>query len=111
MTWTEILSYDKVSEAIAVELAKSGNLLETLTERIAGVFCWNPKHCAFLYVSSGRGPGALGLKSCAVRKTFLSSLLSTQVGPRPQIICLSNDVIASASLSDWLVATVSDTLA
>ena len=56
-----ILSYDRVTEAIAAELAVERlALLETLAERVVNVFCWNRKRCGPLCGSKSwiavRGP-------------------------------------------------------
>jgi dihydroneopterin aldolase len=109
-----ILSYDKVSEAIAVELAKERlNLLETLAERIAERILLEPQALrVFVRIEKlDRGPGALGVEIVRSAKDFsVEPAEHLQVGPRPQIICLSNDAVASASLSGWLdTLSVSDT--
>ena len=60
-----ILSYDKVTEAIALELAAERvNLLETLAERIAERILLEPQAMrAFVRIEKlDRGPGALGVE-------------------------------------------------
>jgi 7,8-dihydroneopterin aldolase/epimerase/oxygenase len=65
-----ILSYDKITEAIAAELASERlNLLETLAERIAERILGQPQAMrAFVRIEKlDRGPGALGVEIVRAR--------------------------------------------
>ncbi len=101
-----ILSYDKVSEAIATELAKERlNLLETLAERIAERILLEPQALrVFVRIEKlDRGPGALGVEIVRSGNEFsVESAPSQEDGVRPQVICLSNDAIRSDHLPLWL---------
>ena len=61
-----ILSYDRITEAIAAELASERlNLLETLAERVAERILAEPQAMrAFVRIEKlDRGPGALGVRT------------------------------------------------
>ncbi|MGK7653535.1 MULTISPECIES: dihydroneopterin aldolase [unclassified Roseovarius] len=102
-----ILSYDKVTEAIAAELAEERlNLLETLADRIAERILLEPQAVrTFVRVEKlDRGPGALGVE--IVRS--VEDLKTKPVGhhaditPHPHVVYLSNTAIGSPNLSRWL---------
>ncbi len=99
-----ILSYDKVSEAIAYELsAERLNLLETVAERVAERILLEPQAMrVFVRVEKlDRGPGALGVE--IVRERGLSDVPEAEEDtPHPQIVYLSNAAIASTHLSAWI---------
>ena len=101
-----ILSYDKVSEAIAVELAKERfNLLETLAERVAERILFEPQALrAFIRIEKlDRGPGLLGIEIVRSSKDQAQKAGKQKTGGRqPQIVCLSNDAICSVYLKHWL---------
>ncbi|MGB3146414.1 MAG: dihydroneopterin aldolase [Paracoccaceae bacterium] len=92
----DILSYDRLTEAIAAELAVERlNLLETLAERIAARILAEPQALrVFLRVEKlDRGPGALGVE--IVRDLESVAAMGSQVaavggadGPRPIIVWL-----------------------
>ena len=101
-----ILSYDKVSEAIAAELAKERlNLLETLADRIAERILLEPQALrVFVRIEKlDRGPGALGVEIVrSGNEINVEAAPSSEDGARPQIICLSNEAIVSDHLQVWL---------
>lgn len=107
-----ILSYDRVTEAIAHELAAERlNLLETLAERIAERILLEPQAMrAFVRVEKlDRGPGALGVEILRTRRDFgqhLTDLASelAQERPHPRIVYLSNAAIAHEDLTTWIDA-------
>tara|TARA_B100000035_G_scaffold160062_1_gene136463 strand:- start:77 stop:589 length:513 start_codon:yes stop_codon:yes gene_type:complete len=72
-----ILSYDRVTEAITIELnVERLNLLETLAERIADRILIEPQAIrVFVRIEKlDRGPGALVLKLCVLMKRNKSAL-------------------------------------
>lgn len=101
-----ILSYDRVTEAIAAELgAERLNLLETLAERIAERILLEPQALrAFVRIEKlDRGPGALGVE--IVRsKTDVDSTSPerSQERPHPRVVFLSNAAIASDHVAGWI---------
>ncbi|PIE13672.1 MAG: diguanylate cyclase [Rhodobacterales bacterium] len=102
-----ILSYDKVTEAIAFELAAERlNLLETLAERVAERILLEPQaERVFMRIEKlDRGPGALGVE--IVRSTddpvVQAAHLDAEEVPHPEVVYLSNAAIASPHLSGWL---------
>ena len=99
-----ILSYDRVTEAIAHELAEERlNLLETLAERIAERVLLEPQAVrAFVRIEKlDRGPGALGVEIVRSR-TQVHPHLRAGDRPHPRLVYLSNDAIASDNLSGWI---------
>lgn len=109
-----ILSYDRVTEAIAFELAAERlNLLETLAERIAERILLEPQSMrTFVRIEKlDRGPGALGVEIVRTRRDFshhLNALAeeAAQTRPHPRVVYLSNAAIASDRLSDWVDALI-----
>ncbi len=99
-----ILSYDRVTEAIAHELAEERlNLLETLAERIAERILAEPQAMrAFVRVEKlDRGPGALGVE--IVRARAGAALAPPDDDrPHPRLVYLSNAAIGSAHLTGWI---------
>ena len=97
-----ILSYDRVTEAIAAELAAERlNLLETLAERVADRILVEPQATkVFVRIEKlDRGPGALGVE--LVRSGSTQAPDET-AALRPQIVFLSNAAIQSDNLEGWL---------
>lgn len=98
-----ILSYDRITEAIAAELAAERlNLLETLAERICARLLAEPQpERVFLRVEKlDRGPGALGVE--IVRSRDASAADSpTDMPLRPIVAYVPADV-AKPDLSAWL---------
>lgn len=99
-----ILSYDRVTEAIAHELAEERlNLLETLAERIAERILAEPQAVrAFVRVEKlDRGPGALGVEIVRARETAWQAPQGDD-RPHPRLVFLSNAAIASPNLTGWI---------
>ncbi|WP_353472991.1 dihydroneopterin aldolase [Salipiger sp. H15] len=102
-----ILSYDKVTEAIAAELAAERlNLLETLAERIAERILLEPQALrVFVRIEKlDRGPGALGVEIVRARdgEPVGSAQDAARARPHPRVLYLSNAAIADAALPGWL---------
>lgn len=99
-----ILSYDRVTEAIAHELADERlNLLETLAERVAERILLEPQAMrVFVRIEKlDRGPGALGVE--IVRGRDGAALeIEEEEAPQPKLVYLSNAAIASPNLHGWL---------
>ena len=108
-----ILSYDRVTEAIAHELAEERlNLLETLAERVADRILLEPQaERAFVRIEKlDRGSGALGVEIVRARTEAALQTVEAIVEedvPHPAVIYLSNEAISSPRLGaiiDDLVA-------
>ncbi|MEM6890441.1 MAG: dihydroneopterin aldolase [Pseudomonadota bacterium] len=100
-----ILSYDKVAEAIALELAAERlNLLETLAERVAERILLEPQAVrAFVRIEKlDRGPGALGVEIVRSGEAHSGQREEEDAIPRPTIVFLGNAAIASAYLEGWI---------
>lgn len=100
-----ILSYDRVTEAIATELAVERlALLETLAERIAERILLEPQAMrAFVRIEKlDRGPGALGVEIMRARVGSPVTEMVQEDAPLPELVYLSNDAIASPHLKGWL---------
>ena len=100
-----ILSYDRVTEAIAFELADERlNLLETLAERVAERILLEPQAMrVFVRIEKlDRGPGALGVEIMRARDGAPASGLALGDVPHPELVYLSNDAVASPHLKGWL---------
>jgi dihydroneopterin aldolase len=99
-----ILSYDRVTEAIAHELAEERlNLLETLAERIAERILLEPQAMrVFVRIEKlDRGPGALGVEIVRARSAA-EPAPHLEDKPHPQIVFLSNAAIQSPLLKGWI---------
>lgn len=99
-----ILSYDRVTEAIAHELSEERlNLLETLAERVAERILLEPQAMrAFVRIEKlDRGPGALGVEIVRGRDHAPVDTLD-QDRPHPRLMYLSNAAIASPLLAGWI---------
>lgn len=102
-----ILSYDKVTEAIAFELADERlNLLETVAERVADRILAEPQAMrAFVRVEKlDRGPGALGVEIVRSRGTarpVAADAIEEDV-LHPELVFLSNSAIVSPYLGAWI---------
>ncbi|MFP7673527.1 dihydroneopterin aldolase [Marivita sp. S0852] len=101
-----ILSYDRVTEAIAAELAAERlNLLETLAERIAERILLEPQALrAFVRIEKlDRGPGALGVEIVRSRDDLrdLPQDAATE-SPHPRVVYLSNAAIVSEHIGAWI---------
>ncbi|SHH82319.1 dihydroneopterin aldolase [Marivita hallyeonensis] len=101
-----ILSYDRVTEAIATELAAERlNLLETLAERIAERILLEPQALrAFVRIEKlDRGPGALGVEIVRSRSDLTDAAQDqSQERPHPRIVYVSNAAIASEYMHGWI---------
>lgn len=100
-----ILSYDRVTEAIAAELAVERlALLETLAERVAERILLEPQAMrAFVRIEKlDRGPGALGVEIVRARVAAAPGELTPEEAPQPELVYLSNAAIASPHLRGWL---------
>lgn len=99
-----ILSYDKVTEAIAYELAAERlNLLETLAERVAERILHEPQAVrVFVRIEKlDRGPGALGVE-IARSKDQVNHSVEEDEPPHPRLMYLSNAAIESANFKTWI---------
>ena len=99
-----ILSYDRVTEAIAHELAAERlNLLETLAERVAERILAEPQAVrVFVRIEKlDRGPGALGVEIVRARGQVWQPP-DAEDRPHPRLVFLSNAAIASAYLPGWI---------
>lgn len=97
----QILSYDRITEAIAAELAAERlNLLETLAERIARRILVEPQPLrVFLRIEKlDRGPGALGVEIVRSRADFVNLGLDEDA-PHPLIAYLDNATIDAPDLA------------
>ncbi|SFI54730.1 dihydroneopterin aldolase [Celeribacter neptunius] len=112
-----ILSYDRLTEAIHIELeAERLNLLETLAERIADRILLEPRAFrVFVRVEKlDRGPGALGVE--IVRSVdqlddpaaAAMGATAMQMAPHPLIVHLSQEALESPQLSAWIDALADD---
>lgn len=100
-----ILSYDRVTEAIAAELAVERlALLETLAERVAERILLEPQAArVFVRIEKlDRGPGALGVEIVRARSDAALTESAPENAPHPELVYLSNAAIASPHLSGWL---------
>ncbi|MBK0329073.1 dihydroneopterin aldolase [Rhodobacteraceae bacterium F11138] len=99
-----ILSYDRVTEAIAHELAEERlNLLETLAERIAERILQEPQAMrVFVRIEKlDRGPGALGVEIVRGRDQVVLDGHDLD-RPHPRLMYLSSDAIQSDNLTGWI---------
>ena len=100
-----ILSYDRVTEAIAAELADERlNLLETLAERVAERILWAPQAVrVFVRIEKlDRGPGALGVEIVRGRGPDAHGAPDAEASLHPELAFLGNAAIASPHLGGWL---------
>ncbi len=105
----DILSYDTITEAIAVELAAERlNLLETLAERIADRILREPQPIrVFIRIEKlDRGPGKLGVE--IVRDRAVAQALDAADIPAPLVVHLGNAAIASPWLGGFLDRCAAD---
>ncbi len=105
-----ILSYDRITEAIADELAAERvNLLETLAERVAERILAAPQAArAFVRIEKlDRGPGSLGVeivRSRAQAPTRAATAEGFETALHPLVVFLSNAAIDAPDLSARLDA-------
>ncbi|NRB17644.1 MAG: dihydroneopterin aldolase [Rhodobacteraceae bacterium] len=99
-----ILSYDRVTEAIAHELADERlNLLETLADRVAERILLEPQAVrAFVRIEKlDRGPGALGVEIVRARDPHTPDA-EVEEPPHPRLLYLANAAIDSDNFSGWI---------
>ncbi|MFD2174873.1 dihydroneopterin aldolase [Rhodobacter lacus] len=98
-----ILSYDRITEAIAAELAAERlNLLETLAERVAERILLEPRAMrVFIRIEKlDRGPGALGVEIVRARASAPTHTLDEEATAlHPVVAYLSNAVITAPDLA------------
>lgn len=99
-----ILSYDRITESIAAELAAERlNLLETLAERVAERILAEPQAMrVFVRIEKlDRGPGALGVEIVRSRAELPVTALKdgVETAVHPLVIHLDNATIAAADLA------------
>lgn len=95
-----ILSYDRITEAIATELAAERlNLLETLAERVADRILHEPRaRRVFVRIEKlDRGPGALGVEIVRAKAAPLG--IAADEAPRPRVVFVSNAALGAGDLS------------
>jgi dihydroneopterin aldolase len=100
-----ILSYDKVTEAIAIELeAERINLLETLAARVAERILYEPQaERVFVRIEKlDRGPFALGVEIVRSKDGTTSGGQDHVAIPHPRVAYLSNAAITSPHLRGWI---------
>ncbi|PSL18853.1 dihydroneopterin aldolase [Shimia abyssi] len=102
-----ILSYDRVTEAIAFELAAERlNLLETLAARVADRILLEPQAMrVFVRIEKlDRGPGALGVEIVRSRKVAAVVPVDPveEEAEHPRVVFLSNEAVASPHLKGWI---------
>lgn len=100
-----ILSYDRVTEAIAHELrAERINLLETLAARVAERILLEPQaERVFVRIEKlDRGPFALGVEIVRARDGLTPAALAHQAAPHPRVLYLSDQAISSDHLTGWI---------
>jgi len=101
-----ILSYDRITEAITVELDRERlNLLETLAERVAARILAAPQALrAFVRIEKlDLGPGALGVE--IVRSAADLPRDAFPIGddvPAPVVVLLGQQALSSSRLKPWL---------
>ncbi len=111
-----ILSYDRITEAIAAELsAERLNLLETLAERVAERILAEPQSMrVFVRVEKlDRGPGALGVEIVRARAQAPLRAMGAdgaETALHPLVAHLSNADIAAADLGARLDAMLAQGL-
>lgn len=102
-----ILSYDRITEAIAAELAAERlNLLETLAERVAERILAEPQAMrVFVRIEKlDRGPGALGVEIVRARASAPVQAEHSDEALHPVVAFLSNAAIAAPDLAARLDA-------
>ena len=100
-----ILSYDKVTEAIAAALSEERlNLLETLAERVAERILWEPQAIrTFVRIEKlDRGPGALGVEIVRSVEDVAGKTHEPDAVPHPHVVYLTNRAVTSPNLKGWL---------
>ena len=102
-----ILSYDRITEAIAAELASERlNLLETLAERVAERILAEPQAMrAFVRIEKlDRGPGALGVEIVRSRAEVPVRAADDGAALHPVVVFLDTAAVTAPDLSARLDA-------
>ncbi len=105
-----ILSYDKVTEAIAAALASERlNLLETLAAKVAELILIEPQaERVFVRIEKlDRGPGALGVEIVRSRDA-VTEVDNVDDTPHPRVVFLSNEAIEDGGLERHVDALIAD---
>lgn len=100
-----ILSYDRITDAIAAELAVERlNLLETLAERVAARVLAEPQalRCFIRIEKLDLGPGALGVEIVRTRDTLPETVNAEPDTPAPLVFMLTVEAMTSPHLKPWL---------
>ncbi|MEN8894286.1 dihydroneopterin aldolase [Planktotalea arctica] len=100
-----ILSYDRVTEAIDLELAAERlNLLETLAERIAVRILAEPQaERVFVRIEKlDRGGGALGVEIVRSIEDIQGDGPVSHKALAPRVLYLSEEALASENLTGWI---------
>jgi dihydroneopterin aldolase len=100
-----ILSYDKVTEAIGIELeAERINLLETLAARVAERILLEPQaERVFVRIEKlDRGPFSLGVEIVRARDGAAGAGQDHVEALHPRVVYLSNAALASPYFGDWI---------
>ena len=100
-----ILSYDKVTEAIGVELeAERINLLETLAARVAERILLEPQaERVFVRIEKlDRGPFSLGVEIVRSRDGVDFAGQDHVEAPHPRVVYLSNAALKAPYLKKWI---------
>ena len=100
-----ILSYDKVTEAIGVELeAERINLLETLAARVAERILLEPQaERVFVRIEKlDRGPFSLGVEIVRSRDGVNLAGQDHVEAPHPRVVYLSNEALSAPHLTAWI---------
>lgn len=108
-----ILSYDRLTEAIAAELAAERlNLLETLAARIAERILREPQAMrVFVRIEKlDRGPGALGVEIVRARDEVPVGHQDVQAQAHPRVVFLSNATVADPGLPALIDSLSADPL-
>ena len=100
-----ILSYDKVTEAISIELeAERINLLETLAARVAERILLEPQaERVFVRIEKlDRGPFSLGVEIVRSRDGVDLAGQDHVEAPHPRMVYLSSEALSAPHLTSWI---------
>jgi len=108
-----VVSYDSIADSIRIELgADRLNLLETLAERVAARILVDPRvERVFIRIEKlDRAPGALGVEIVrrqpqaqrAGLRAVPGSRAEAEARPRPLVVHLEPEAVASERLAEWL---------
>ena len=106
-----ILSYDRVTEAIDIELqAERINLLETLAARVAERILLEPQaERVFVRIEKlDRGPFSLGVEIVRARDGETPAAQEHVEAPHPRVVFLSNAAISAPHLKGWIDQLTAD---